>query len=95
MILVEKTLARFKRPSTTWTKHLQPAEQASFEETLKNSHYILRRLKAILEEELKAVETEDAQLESLDNPNWTFKQAANLGQKARLRKTLTLLEFLD
>lgn len=95
MISQVKTLARFKRPSTTWTKHLQPTEQASFEETLQNSGFVLRRLRDILKEDLATVEREDATLESFDDPNWIHRQAARIGEKSRIRKTLQLLEFLD
>lgn len=88
-------MARFKRPSTTWTKHLSPAEQADFEATLNNSHFVLRRLQDILKEDLATVEREDATLTSFDDPNWVYRQAARVGDKARIRKVLQLLEFLD
>lgn len=86
---------RNKRPSSIWTQHLQPKEQASFEETLYNSRFILSRLKTILKEDMEALNRAEVSTTDFDNPNWTYKQASRLGEKARLSKVLHLLEFLD
>jgi hypothetical protein len=66
-----------------------------FNQTLKNNRYVLSRLQQILKEELEIVEKEDASVAEFDNPNWVYRQAARVGEKHRLRKTLDLLEFLD
>lgn len=84
-----------KAPSVRWTKHLQPNEAEDFKTVLHNSTYILRRLKDILKEDLDILEKADTNTSDFDNPNWTYRQAARIGEKASLRKTLELLEFLD
>ena len=86
---------RRKRPSSIWTQHLNPKEQESFEETLYNSRFILSRLRDILKEDMQVLNRAEITTTDFDNPNWTYRQAARLGEKARLSKVLQLLEFLD
>lgn len=85
-----------KRPSATWTKNLEdPAKQQDFEDTLRRSSVALRRLKEILEQDLQALHDADYSVKDFDTPNWTWKQAARIGEKTRLKKTLLLLDFLN
>jgi hypothetical protein len=85
-----------KRPSARWTKNLDSEQDVSdFEDTLRRSQTALRRLKELLEQELAEVNAADCTLKDFDNPNWTYLQAARIGEKTRLAKTLQLLEFLN
>lgn len=85
-----------KRPSATWTKIFEdPKQQEDFEDTLRRSSVALRRLKQILEQELEAVQDADCTIKDFDNPNWTYLQAARIGEKTRLKKILLLLDFLN
>lgn len=86
----------YKRPSARWTKHLESEDAVlDFEDTLQRSTTALRRLKELLEEELKEVLDADCTTKDFDNPNWTYLQAARVGEKTRLKKTLQLLEFFN
>lgn len=97
MTLQEKTLKRpLARPSATWTKNLEDeAVQLDFEDTLRRSSVALRRLKEILEQDLQALSDADCTTKDFDNPVWAYQQAARIGEKTRLKKTLLLLDFLN
>jgi len=83
------------RLNLTWTKHLQNEDQKEqFELVLRNSTHVLGRLKAILKEELIALEGKETSIADFDSPSWAFKQAYLNGDRARLKKVLNLLEFI-
>ncbi len=86
-----------KRPSAIWTKSIEdPKEQENFEDILYRSATALRRLKEILEKELQAVIDADCTMKDIEeSANWTLLQAARVGEKTRLKKTLQLLDFLN
>lgn len=86
----------FKRPSSSWTKHLESEKDIEdFEDTLLRSQTALRRLKDILFQDMAELIAADYTTKDFDNPNWTYLQAARIGEKTRLAKTLQLLEFLN
>jgi hypothetical protein len=77
-----------------WTRHIRdPVKKADFEKVIRNSSLLLSRLKEILEEEKRSLDSQDASLESFSDPNWPYKQAFNLGQKARIEKLISLISL--
>lgn len=83
-----------KSISLTWVKNLPEDKKDDFELVLRNSTLILGRLRDILKEELQSTyETET--LKDFEDPNWSHKQAFRNGDRARIRKVLSLLEFLS
>lgn len=85
-----------KRPSATWTKNIEdPKAQADFEDILYRSASALRRLKEILEADLQAVIEADCTMKDIESTGWVHLQAARVGEKTRIKKTLQLLDFLN
>lgn len=85
-----------KQPPSVWTKHLKtPEEREKFLKTLRNSQFILSRLKALIEERLEEKQSLEVNDKTYEIPSWSHKQAHINGAKEELRKTIKLLEFLD
>lgn len=83
------------RLSLSWTKNIQDDDKRKdFELVLRNSTMILGRLKAILQEELQALEQKEETYKDFDDSNWSHKQAFRNGDRHRINKTLNLLEFI-
>lgn len=83
-----------KSISLTWVKNLPEDKKDDFELVLRNSTLILGRLRDILKEELQST-YEIETLKDFEDPNWSHKQAFRNGDRARIRKVLSLLEFLS
>lgn len=82
--------------ATVWTKHLKdPQKKRDFEQAVRHSTLALGRFKQILQDELDSLENVSTSLDEFDSPSWAFKQAYRNGEKARIKKTLELLSFLE
>ena len=77
-----------------WIKHLPPQEKDNFETTLRNSTIVLDRLREILFEHLRSIETKEYSETSYENPSWACKQAFLNGRKAELTKLIKLTDFI-
>lgn len=81
------------RVSLKWVEHLKTEkEKQDFFDVLKNNRYVLLRLKEVMEEDLKKLNSES--LSDYKDPSWAFRQADVNGQKRQIRKVLDLLSFI-
>lgn len=81
--------------SLNWSKHLHDEDKKkNFEDLVRNSTVVLGRLKALLEEDLRSLDTRDTTEKDFEDPNWSHKQAFRNGDRARLKKVINLLEFI-
>lgn len=81
----------------TWVKHLPPGteEARKFEEAVRSSTLVLGRLQEILKEDLASLDRSELTEEQYKDANWSHLQAHRNGDRARLRKILNLLSFMD
>lgn len=77
-----------------WLKDIDPVDKGNFEQALRTSTLVLGRLRAILESEYEKIERSEELESKFDNPNWPHLMAFKMGERARLRNTLALLNFL-
>lgn len=78
-----------------WVRHLSDKSlKDKFHQALVNDTLVLGRLLAILEEELEVLNRTEVTEKTFEDPNWSHKVAFYNGEKARLRKTIALLNFL-
>jgi hypothetical protein len=76
-----------------WTKNLPSTKKKEFEATLRNSTFVLSRLRDILDEEMEVLDRQETTISDFDHPNWSHKQAYRNGERARIRKMRDLLSF--
>jgi hypothetical protein len=76
-----------------WLKDKAEGKE-DLERTLRNSTYVLGKLKTILKDELLSIDKAETTITDFDEPNWANKQAFRNGRKAGLTYTLSLLEFI-
>lgn len=78
--------------SMRWTKHLKTkGAKEDFEQRIKGAQEFFDIMKALIEEDLNALEKE---IESKDNyfmPAWAEYQADRIGSKRTLKKILNLI----
>ena len=75
-----------------WTKNLKTEkEKKEFEDTLRNSHFVLSRLREIIQQRTKDTESEA----DYASPSWAYLQAHRNGMKQENRQILKLLEFIE
>lgn len=77
-----------------WLRKVEPDKKAKFEQALRNDTLVLGRLLEILEEEHANFQAQEETEAQFDNPNWQFKVAYRAGQRAELKRVMTLLNFL-
>ena len=79
-----------------WTQHIKDEKKKEdFRQLLKNSTQVLGRLRMILDEEEKGLDTQETTSKDFDNPNWQFKQAFRNGDRARLRQIRNLIDLTE
>lgn len=79
--------------ATAWTKAAKnPEQKKSLEDLIRNSTTVLGTLKAILEEQDKALSNSQLQAPDKD-ASWALTQAHTSGQRMQIKKTLDLLSF--
>jgi hypothetical protein len=80
-----------------WLQHLpQDTDDAKrFEQAVRSSTLVLGRLRDILEEDLEALDRQETSEDQYKLPAWDCLQAHRNGDRARLRKILNLLSFMD
>jgi len=76
-----------------WLKDKADVKE-DLERTLRNSTYVLGKLKQILKDELLSIDKAEVTITDFDEPNWASKQAFRNGRKSGLTYTLSLLEFI-
>ena len=79
---------------SVWTQHLKDDKsKKEFEEYLKGSKTIFRRLGEILDDLDKELGRSETKVESFDNPNWAYLQAYKNGHRGCLEKMKTLISL--
>ncbi|MDE2102793.1 MAG: hypothetical protein KGL39_36450 [Patescibacteria group bacterium] len=76
-----------------WTRHLSQSEKSSFEDLVRNSTQILKRLKEIFQEREAEINSAQLSLSDFDSPNWTHKTAFRNGQLSVLKQMKDLIPF--
>ena len=79
--------------STAWTQHLTGKEKDDFEVIVRNSTLLLTRLKQIIEDSERSLQSQAYSLKDFEDPNWSHKQAFRNGELARLSKLKALIPF--
>lgn len=79
--------------STAWTQHLSGKDKEDFEVIVRNSTLLLTRLKEIIEESERALQSQSYSVKDFEDPNWSHKQAFRNGELARLSKLKALIPF--
>lgn len=82
------------RFSSRWTKNLtEQADKERLQKTILGSRVALDRLKELIEEEVKALDNQEASLTDYDSPSWSHKQAHRNGERGFAKKIIELLTF--
>lgn len=84
-------MARPKRLSTDWTKHLKEDEKKDFQAAVLNDRLVLGRLADIIEEKLQTIQRKELTASEYDTPSWAYRQAHLNGIKAGLTTIRDLL----
>lgn len=78
-----------------WVRHLKdPESRLKFEQTVRASFTALSRLYDLLEEEEKAILSQETSIDDFANADWAFKQAYRNGRKAQIKELKQLLGFV-
>lgn len=90
-------LSREERPiHIGWVKHLRtPEEREKFKQAVQNSGFVLRVLKALIEEEKEMLRRSETTLEDYESPSWSHKQAFRNGERRGLKFVEDLLDFVS
>jgi len=78
----------------SWVKHLDPSDRDNFEQAVRADSLVLSRLNAILSEMEADIDREEASVTQFADPNWHYKQAFRIGDRARIGKLKELLSHL-
>lgn len=82
------------RLDSRWLKGIPDEDRANLEQIVRTSTAVLGRLKSILDEEYNSIERSEELDSQFDNPNWAYHMSYKMGQRAELKRILTLLQFL-
>jgi hypothetical protein len=77
------------------SSHLKGADKENFEAYFRNSKAILERLHFLVEQKIKASNTQKVSEDSYDSPSWAYKQADHNGYVRALEDVLKLFELGD
>ena len=78
-----------------WVKHLRdPDEREKFKQALKNSGFVLRVLKDLIEEEKRSLTASELNPNDFDSASWSQKQALGNGERRGLQVVEELLDFV-
>lgn len=83
---------RAKEPTMRWASHVEDKDE--FYSVLKNSSYVLTRVRDLLNEELESLDRSEESEKDFETPAWAEKQAFRNGQRAALKRFKMLFEFL-
>lgn len=79
-----------------WLKHIQDKQERNdFEQSVLADHFVLSRLKAIIEEMDTEVQNDEASVNQFEDPNWAYKQAFRNGDKYRLKELKELVKHIN
>lgn len=88
--LQNKTLDQRNRGiPTDWLHGMTPEERKDFEQSWRNSTYVLDKLKLIIERTLRGLEID--QEDDYNNPQWPVLRADKNGRAKELKRILKLL----
>jgi hypothetical protein len=79
--------------STAWTQNLQGDAKKDFEQIVRNSTQLLKRLKDIIEANERAQNNLSFSLSDFSDPNWSHKQAFRNGKLSALKELKELIPF--
>jgi hypothetical protein len=79
--------------NTAWVRHLQGEERKNFEDIVRNSTQVLRRLKEIFHEREAEVTNTQFSLSDFDTSSWALKTAYRNGQLSILKQLKELIPF--
>ena len=78
-----------------WVKHLHSFEEKEkFKLALRNSTFVLRILKNLIEEEKRALTASELNPEDFESHSWAYKQAFRNGERRGLKIVEDLLDFI-
>lgn len=78
-----------------WLSNLKTEEEKKeFLDLISYNSRVLRRLREILQEKYKALESTETTISDFSDTNWAYKQAYRNGEKTGLKDALALLQFL-
>lgn len=82
--------------STRWTKHLKAkADKEEFRKEVIASRHVLKVLKSLLEEDLRASQTSQESEEGYALPSWPYKQADAIGEQRAIKKVIKMITLED
>lgn len=76
-----------------WLRNVPEDKHESYEQAIRASTIIVRRLKEILRDWEDDLDRADVKINDYDTPSWSFKQAHRNGDRSRIRKLRDLLTF--
>lgn len=77
-----------------WTKHLaDPKEKQDFENSIRASKHILRRIGEICDEMERGLDVSETSKHQYENPNWQYLQADNNGYRRCLKELRELMDI--
>jgi hypothetical protein len=73
---------------SAWTQHLRndPEAKEKFEDYVKNSNLLVRRLQDMIDQVIGDIERSERSTATFSNPNWAYLQAYYNGEVAALEK---------
>ena len=80
--------------STEWFTGIPADRKDAFEQTLKNSTFVLKQLLVLVDHWEEQLDVAESKISDYDTPSWEAKQAHRNGDRSRLRKLRDLLSFL-
>lgn len=79
---------------TKWTSHLQNAkEKEDFEKEVRSSRKALDRLKTVIDEYERELNSTETTVDQYDTPSWDYRQADNNGYRRCLNKIRRLVDL--
>ena len=79
---------------TKWTSHIKdPEEKADFLDYVKHSRRLLDKIKSVIEDDLKGLESAELSVRQFEIPNWAHRQAFYNGARSAYSAILRLVDL--
>jgi len=86
---------RERKLSLDWTKHLtSEKDKEEFEDLLKRSSVLTRRIKEMLSSRLESLESKELSAKVYENASWPYLQADFNGSRRELKYLISLFDYL-
>ena len=78
-----------------WTKHLASEEdRKEFEDLLRRSSVLTRRIKEMLVHRLESLESKELSAKAYESASWPYLQADIIGSRRELKYLISLFDYL-